>query len=561
MKAVKIFICFMVFTLSGVMLFAGGGQQAPVTGSIDTSVYSSLVTPPGQFPIVNSPAAMRVFTVQTAGIEDFTTNDFTISYEQKTGVHINWELAPATQGSQMFNLSLASGDYPDVYMAMFVSKEDEILYGSQGVFIPLNKLIETYSPNTVQQLADFPEIKAMVTTPDGNMYSLPYIAQTYHMYFPFKLWMNTTWLNNLNLKTPSTTEEFYQTLKAFKERDPNGNGSGKNVIPFFDTDPFRDQVNRIGPTSFVTFFINSFIQCDYDFRYVTDDNKIVFAFDKPEFREGLRYVRKLVSEGLIDEASFSALPEQLRRVADSDGDLILGATVQRAPSAFMNMNGDKQKNYDSVPPLAGPNGVRFAVYNPEASFTSGQFIITKSMKNPEIACRWVDYFYTWEGGLEARYGREGQEWERAKPGEITNGGQPALWRPLTALAGVQNVCWRTNIGQYYPQDKQMSNPDIYAPDGLEARLYAATRDNYVPYAPKKYIPQLYMTSDVLKKINQPSIDMRNYVAECIVRFCTGDLSLDKDWDSYVSNLSKMGIPDILAASQAAYDSFLKNQNN
>ncbi|MCL2831733.1 MAG: extracellular solute-binding protein [Treponema sp.] len=558
MKTKKFLFGLVFLLITGTMVFAGGGGQQAQTGSAG-SVNSNLVTAPGQFPIVNAPYTMRVWTVQTVNIEDFNTNEFTLSYEKKTGVHINWELAPATNGPEMLNLSLASGDYPDVYLAAFVPKEDEILYGSQGVFVPLNKLIETYSPNAVSQLADNPDIRAMITTPDGNIYSLPFIAKTYHMYFPFKLWMNTTWMKNLNLKTPTTTEEFYQVLKAFKERDPNGNGSGKDVIPFFDTDPFQDPNNRIGNTSFITFFINAFIQCDCDFRYVTNDNKIAFAFDKPEFREGLRYVRRLVSEGLIDETSFSAKPAQLRSIADGTGDLLLGATVQRAPSAFMNMNGDKQKNYDSVPPLAGPNGVRFAVYNPEASYSSGQFIITKSMKNPEVACRWIDYFYTWEGGLEARYGREGQEWERTAPDVMASSGLPALWRPLTALAGVQNICWRTNIGQYYPQDKQASNfNDIYASDGLEARLYNATHDNYAPYAPKKYIPMLYMTTDVIKKINQPSIDMRSYVQEYVVQFLTGGLSLDKDWDAYVANFQKMGINDILAAYQGPYDAFIKN---
>ena len=40
----------------------------------------------------------------------------------------------------------------------------------------------------------------------------------------YKIWINQTWLDNLGLDVPTTTEELYTVLKAFKENDPNGNG-------------------------------------------------------------------------------------------------------------------------------------------------------------------------------------------------------------------------------------------------------------------------------------------------------------------------------------------------
>ena len=46
-----------------------------------------------------------------------------------------------------------------------------------------------------------------------------------------KLWINTQWLDNLGLEMPTTTEEFYQVMKAFKEQDANGNGDLNDEIP------------------------------------------------------------------------------------------------------------------------------------------------------------------------------------------------------------------------------------------------------------------------------------------------------------------------------------------
>ncbi|MCL2879728.1 MAG: extracellular solute-binding protein [Treponema sp.] len=532
---------------------ADTGRATDAGAAADTG-YSDIVTAPGVFPIVKAPYTLRIFTSQAPTIENFTTNAFTKSYEEKTGVHIEWEVAPANSVWEKLNLSLTTGDYCDMYVQTGMSKQMEILYGSQGVFIPLNDLIEKYAPNIAQAFREHPEIRAMNTAPDGNLYSLPVLNTAPIVRAPCKLWMNTTWLKNLNLKVPQTTEEFYQVLKAFKERDPNGNGSGKNVIPFFCADDTK--------SFFVEYFMNSFIQCNQGnqgFMYVTDDDKVGVAYDKPEWRDGLMYLRRLVRDGLMDPASFSANQDELKRVAENPGNMILGSTVWNTISGFMDLYGDRQRNYDTIPPLQGPKGVRLTVYRADANCVTGATVITKALKNPEVAVRWLDYFFTLEGNLEMRIGRQGKEWRYPNPGELSYTGLPAEWVMLSGIGGAQNYYWgQYGIAQYLRHDRQGANQDIYAPDGIERRLYEAYHTNYEPYLPKKALPGLYIPSDVQKKINQPMIDIKAYVQEALVRFCTDDLSLEKDWDSYVATLNKMGLNDIVKAHQDAYNSYLAN---
>lgn len=45
------------------------------------------------------------------------------------------------------------------------------------------------------------------------------------------MWIYKPWLEKLNLSEPKTLDEFYNVLKAFKEKDPNGNGLA-DEIPF-----------------------------------------------------------------------------------------------------------------------------------------------------------------------------------------------------------------------------------------------------------------------------------------------------------------------------------------
>ena len=43
--------------------------------------------------------------------------------------------------------------------------------------------------------------------------------------------------------------------------------------------------------------------------------------------------------------------------------------------------------------------------------------------------------------------------------------------------------------------------------------------------------------------------------QSLAEFIAGVRSVDTDWDAYVSQISAMGIDDVLAAYQAAYDRF------
>ncbi len=96
-------------------------------------------------------------------------------------------------------------------------------YGAQGIFIPLNDLIDKYAPNFKKLLDQYPEVKSGLTMPDGNIYSFPtfYEPSFTSVLIGTKLWYNQAFLDALGMKPPATTDEFYQYLKAVKTQDPN----------------------------------------------------------------------------------------------------------------------------------------------------------------------------------------------------------------------------------------------------------------------------------------------------------------------------------------------------
>ncbi len=170
---------------------------------------------------------------------------------------------------EQLNLALASGDLPDVIMNVDVSPEQQMIYGEQGIFVSFTDLIEKYGDNTKKIFQEMPEVKGAITAPGNKIYSLPYINECYHCSLDYKMYVYKPWLDKLGLKEPTTTEEFYQMLKAFKEKDPNGNGKA-DEIPLVGgistgSGPSKSQID--------VWIMNSFIYDDGYKRMLVKDGK------------------------------------------------------------------------------------------------------------------------------------------------------------------------------------------------------------------------------------------------------------------------------------------------
>ncbi|MCL2832064.1 MAG: extracellular solute-binding protein [Treponema sp.] len=547
------FAVLLMLILAAAVFAAGGQQQAAAAQS---GAGSSIVTAPGTFPVVNSPVTLKVFAGGSASIENFETNEFTKSYEQKTGVKLSWQVAPPDSVAEQRRLSIASGDLPDFYMNAGFTRNDEVSYGKDGVFAPLNNVIDTYGYWIKDMFKEMPESRSLITAPDGNIYGLPFSSDSIHTLFNAKLYINSAWLKALNLKVPSTTAEFQDVLRAFKTKDPNGNGKA-DEIPLITFQPAGNGTNQVVP-----FFVNSFIQMDMNGFYVTKDDKVDIAYNKPEFRQALQYLNGLVNEGLLDPTSFSITQAQLRQLAEDPAGMLLGSVIMQAPSTIYAMTSPRQMDLDAIAPMQGPNGVRLGIYWPDTQVTTGALIVTTKCKYPEVVMRWVDWFFSLEGILNMRIGRQGIEWDYPKPGDLSYTGEPAQWINIGSQGGSTNLFWmQYGVASYNRHSKQLgvSDDKFYGPEGLNTRLYKYTIDSYVPYKPDKYLPPMYFEASVLDPISQPLNDVTNYRNQMWARFITGDLALnDANWTAYVNTLNQMGIANIISAYQKTYDNYLKN---
>ena len=138
--------------------------------------------------------------------------------------------------------------------------------------IPLEDLIEEYAPNFKKLMEEDPTIRSSITTPDGHIYALPGLDHNPTSKTPI-MWLNGRWLEALGMDKPSTMDEFYELLKAFKEKDPSGVG---DVIPL--TANSADDLPDWPPAQLRPSVHDNGI-------YVDDDGVVRYAFIQPQFKE------------------------------------------------------------------------------------------------------------------------------------------------------------------------------------------------------------------------------------------------------------------------------------
>ena len=161
-------------------------------------------------PIVEEKIEIDIFAGRDATSSD-NWDDLFIwnTYEEMTNVSINWELVTHDSLDEQRNLRLASG------------VSDLQKYGDQGIFVPLNDLIEEYAPNIQALFEENPEMEKGLTMPDGNIYSLPYAfdPDASSLLIGSRPWIREDWLEQLDMDNPVTLDELYEFLKAVKETD------------------------------------------------------------------------------------------------------------------------------------------------------------------------------------------------------------------------------------------------------------------------------------------------------------------------------------------------------
>lgn len=493
---------------------------------------------------------------------DFNAEDNaqTNYYEKLTNIDVEFQVIARDDMDEKINLMLAAGEgLPDAFMCSLGSSR-LALYGSQGVFITLNEYVETIAPGIDYLLTLQPSALDQMTFPDGNIYALGEFNECYHCDMAQRMWINSTWLGNLGIEAPETTEAFAETLRKFKNDDPNQNGK-------------QDEYPFICPIDFWNgkldgFMMNPFVVCNDTGggnRLYLDNGVVKCSALEEGWKEGVKYLAGLYAEGLIDQDCFSTTQDACRPLTMTDDGNLVGCAPGGYIGGFVDMATDVVYDYTWLNPLEGPTGLRQTPYY----YTSVNlcYAITAEAEDPELCFRWADMMnIKTKEELEGKHDNEenglGISYRLGVDGEFGLDGRAAsdghrLTRALLAY-GEFNEGNEMYSGWGQPTPVVGSNEARFCAVSptdtwyLETELYKA-RTSYTPYGNQEaVIPLLLQTAEEAEKLTEYS-NVSTTISEWFAYFVTGEKDPDADWDEYVETVKSYGIDEICEIYQTCYD--------
>ena len=528
-----------------VFLFAAGGTQQS-GGAAAKGPNLSNFNATG-YPIVKDKVTLRVaLKTRPEMPSDLNTQANQIKMEQITNVHVNWIQIPEAGWTEKKNLMLATGDLPDVFDAQ-LDADDLMRYGTDGTFIPMQDLIKNYAPNFTRLYKEMPQLDALITAPDGNKYGIARVNSGPWMVVNGTGIINKMWLDKLGLAMPTNIDEFANVLRAFKTRDPNGNGKADEIPLTFHSDPSSTIIHVGGFSWLISSFGLALGGATYGEQYVGVINgKVVNQGALPQFKEAIAYISMLYREGLVDKEGFTTLPAGFAAKMNAEPGIVGYAQLWDANDTISNPTNNKAFEY--LTPLKGPGGRTPVIYQPPMPGTfRGWGVITKVCKTPEVAMRWIDYHYDEDTSIEMIEGPIGVRVLKNPDGTLYVRKPPAGM----SVAEDRFANCRAQL---------LAMPvSVYA-----NRLKLPSTDKKVNFlngflnqlSDKTPMPSVFYTLAESTDMAQLQTDMRQYMDR---RACEWIINgkIDAEWNAYLAELDKVGQAKWLQIKQAAYDRYVK----
>ena len=514
------------------------------------------------WPVVKEKVTLHVFGSRgTETLQNWDDYIMLQEMEDTTNVDIEWELVESSTYNDRKAVMLTSNDLPDVVKDGLTATEIT-RYASSGTIIPLDELQDQYAPYYIAAMdSDYGKEVAMrgcSTAPDGHRYTFACTGLAPWIGLNRIGAINTDWLEAVDMDMPTSLEELEEVLVAFKTQDPNGNGEADEI-------PLSWQGAVMGTDGAWDFGLNwladSFGCPSPQNMMNVKDGEVYFVGATEEFKEFLKWLNSLSNQGLLDTEGFSQSGDQYTAKKTSETPVLGVASVWEIGDDFATM--DAYDHYAYLDPLTGLNGEEATPYTTVYDAAIGWWAVTSACKNPEIAVRVADYFYEDPKRnlelIEGRMGDEVSEEEQIRqvPCTVCNNGEAYMVADPPEGVNTQTFrnkcCPSSGVPYYIPTEAYEKYQHLHYTDAKAEKI----RNNKAnPNADLETIPSLMLSEEESDTINQIQSTLLTETYRVTAEFVVNG-GIDEGWDAYLAQLESMGVNDMVAAYQTAYDRFVE----
>ena len=442
---------------------------------------------------------------------------------EKLGIELRLSALPSSEVDQdvKINAAAAGNTLPDLFM---VRRDPFMNIVRVGMVAPVDDLYTLMPDRTALQYNDD---SRGFTTINGKSYGL---ASPGTIEKNEGMLIRKDWLEKLGLEVPLTLEEYLHVMKAFTERDPDGNGRNDTYGygAFIEINNFEEGLGR----RFDPFFGAFGTAGTWNLSKANPGLNI----RNPAYYDALAFIKRMVDEKVIDP-NWTSYGKDDFRAAWKQGRFGI-MREQNAAFAAENNYAPFDKNFPNgewivINPPIGPEGYQsVGVYTQAYRIYAVSNKAMAAGKGPAIA-RLLEWMSSDEGYFLLGWGQEGINFVFGSDGVPTVQGiadpskgftQPEM-QPYTQLR---------NMVYYNSEIELLARyPTYQAPtSGKTMSALTVLRDmQNRPWTAN-------IGGDALPA---PNADLKRFYEQGVIEFLTGRRQLTREnWNAWIADFDRLG---------------------
>ncbi|MBR3873539.1 MAG: extracellular solute-binding protein [Clostridia bacterium] len=536
----------------------------------------------------DDPITISILTTRHEEGTNEVTDIWIFKYLEKwladQGYNVKFELEQTYNAAERTALMLATGDLPDILWNSGLSNSDLVMYGAgEGMLLDWTPYLnEETMPNLMAQLKAQPDALAASICNDGKVYGLPYFTErnypTSTATFPLnvRMWVNSEWLEQLQLEMPTTIDEFLVMLRAFKN---NIKIEGKEVYPLMENGYFL----RKSLMAYLGFYGNAAYN---GLTPMIRNGKIEVPAYTEQYRAFVEILNTMYAEGLISPDYFTMDTTTAQGyMADGVCGVISDWTL--------GVVGNDFAKWVHLPPLANDHCEKPAA-SVGTTYRANRTVVSAETEHPEIIAKMLDYLYSAEGSMYYYFG----PMKGTDPLGINEGWFYKEGEQMTTDSLEEGTCQQESItgwaklyiypAQYAGYAAHLALPETYKVAGLERNIrnwqVTDSVTGNVFDAPEAIVythddngghwrltlteswmnnittislPAVYLTEDEALTVTDLETVLKKHIESETAKFVVGTRPL-AEYDQFVKELEGMGVQEYLDIYTKAYSTYMNS---
>ncbi len=489
------------------------------------------------------------------GYQDFMDSNYSFNAlktaEAATGVKLEFIEVSSQSARELFNVMVAGGDYPDLLPAMEYYTGGLAKAYEDGIVVDLNDYLEDNMPNylAVRDCLDEKTVKATFT--EGMTLAFYQIKDG--TYSGNGLVSRADWIEAQGVEFSGDViglDEFTDYLRTIHDAY-----SCSNTIYMYDgtvgiSAAFDTAIPVLKGDGFMT-SISSAI-----FR---KGDEVMSGWTTDGYREYLEWVLQMMDEGIMAKDFMSLDTDRgvLNTLQASGAIGVWQSNADKITEIIDTYGADYPELEITAIPRVAQDPTAQYVWNDETALvaTNAGFSLSSTCKNPELVCQWENYFWTTPGYYLGNYGTEGESYHMDGDTPVFDWDQPVTvtGRNAPNAEMAQQLWTMLRFASFYVDNDMLLA--TFPQTGLDAvelwTIDGSTDDRNYPSTVKN----TFTTEETLE-IADYEADFLTYASETCLKFLDGSTELNDDtWQEFVDKCNSMGLPEIVAVYQNAYDEY------